>query len=241
MNSGSFSVALVSGMPMWAHSPSVRTSTRMAPCLQLGPGLLRAEVSGVAHAWPSNASSAKSVEVEVIHRVGHGGVGAGDRGRQDHGLRHDHAAAVERGGRASVQDVALGQGRRDALAEGAVIGAGEQAVGQLLLGGRPGPAGAGAGAVGDSGADASGTTDLLLSRLQLELVDMPSIHLRHPAAKGRVADRPVRAWRRFSLLPKNVTPTTPARTAAVVMFRNGTTRNAAVNHGANAGSFAASA
>jgi hypothetical protein len=52
------------------------------------------------------------------------------------------------------------------------------------------------------------------------VVDMPSIHLRHPAAKGRVADRPVRAWRRFSLLPKNVTPTTAAGTAAVVMFRN---------------------
>jgi len=63
-------------------------------------------------------------------------------------------------------------------------------------------------------------TDLLLSRLQLEVVDMPSIHLRHPAAKGRVADRPVRAWRRFSLLPKNVTPTTAVRTAVVVMLRN---------------------
>jgi len=53
---------------------------------------------------------------------------------------------------------------------------------------------------------------------------MPSIHLRHPAAKGRVADRPVRAWRRFSLLPKNVTLTTAARTAAVVIFRNGNAR-----------------
>ncbi|VXC38238.1 hypothetical protein ARTHRO8AJ_50033 [Arthrobacter sp. 8AJ] len=56
--------------------------------------------------------------------------------------------------------------------------------------------------------------------MQLESVDMPSIHLRHPAAKGRVADRQVRAWRRYSLLPKNVTPAAPGRIAAVVMFRN---------------------
>src|SRR6476661_7290154 len=69
-------------------------------------------------------------------------------------------------------------------------------------------------------------TDLLSFTLAARMVDMPSIHLRHPAAKGRVADRPVRAWHRFSLLPKNVTPATPARSAAVVMFRNRTAARA---------------
>jgi hypothetical protein len=74
-------------------------------------------------------------------------------------------------------------------------------------------------------------TDLLLSRLQLEMVDMPSIHLRHPAAKGRVADRPVRAWHRYSLLPKNVTLTTAGRTAAVVIFRNASNCNGRIMTG----------